>query len=591
VAVPTVTYTGATATGTGNVTATVSGGGAACGFSAAQFVAVATPLAGYTFPHGLFNSTLAGCTVGSTVTFNITYPSPLPAGAQYWKYGRVAGNPAAHWYSIPATLAGRYTATFSITDGGLGDDDLTANGSIDDPGGPGFATAVVVVTEPVSITYNLHYSKIGHGSLMGSLNQVVEQGTNAGTVTAVPESGYHFVRWSDGVTTASRTDRNINNNLYVSAIFELDVVAQAQKIPAQERTALIALYNSTHGADWKDKTGWLGAEGTECRWFGVSCYNNHVSTLSLYANQLSGIIPVELGQLSKLLNLNLGVNQLNGTIPASLGQLSDLQSLSLNNNQLSGTIPVAPASIFVNRSSLCPNQLAPSVDAAWDAATGTTPWSRDCTSATPTAISTQDYIIGLYITYFNRAPDKAGLAYWEQAAALQGATQTFNAISNGFYQNGVAKTNYPASMSDAAFITRMYAYALSRTKPDANGQAYWEGLLKAGLTRIQLMVEFIGTVLRYDVTLDTTSSPVEKTAALNAQRMIRNKIAAGVFFATDALGPGDKSNVPLDALGNTDITSAAYVASIEVLKDVNENTATIQVSYEKCKQYKITLPN
>jgi len=41
-----------------------------------------------------------------------------------------------HWYILPASIAGN-TATFTITDGGLGDDDLAANGSIVDQGGPG----------------------------------------------------------------------------------------------------------------------------------------------------------------------------------------------------------------------------------------------------------------------------------------------------------------------------------------------------------------------------------------------------------------------------------------------------------------------
>jgi len=31
-----------------------------------------------------------------------------------------------------------------------------------------------------------------------------------------------------------------------------------------ERDALIALYNSTDGANWTDNTSWLGAVGTEC---------------------------------------------------------------------------------------------------------------------------------------------------------------------------------------------------------------------------------------------------------------------------------------------------------------------------------------
>jgi hypothetical protein len=37
---------------------------------------------------------------------------------------------------LPATIAAN-TATFSITDGALGDDDLAANGTVVDQGGPG----------------------------------------------------------------------------------------------------------------------------------------------------------------------------------------------------------------------------------------------------------------------------------------------------------------------------------------------------------------------------------------------------------------------------------------------------------------------
>jgi trimeric autotransporter adhesin len=40
------------------------------------------------------------------------------------------------WYVMPATISGS-TETFSITDGGLGDDDLAANGTIVDQGDPG----------------------------------------------------------------------------------------------------------------------------------------------------------------------------------------------------------------------------------------------------------------------------------------------------------------------------------------------------------------------------------------------------------------------------------------------------------------------
>ena len=134
------TFTGPTATSTGNATATVTGGGDTCGFAPTpQFVAVtsvpAAPPSGYTFPYGLFDFALANC--DGTVTLTITYPSALPAETVYWKYGPTPDNASSHWYPMPgATIAGN-TATFTITDGGWGDDDLTVNRSIVDQGGPG----------------------------------------------------------------------------------------------------------------------------------------------------------------------------------------------------------------------------------------------------------------------------------------------------------------------------------------------------------------------------------------------------------------------------------------------------------------------
>src|SRR5690606_2189869 len=75
-----------------------------------------------------------GCTPGSTLTFTITYPSA--PGNAYWKYGPTPSNPAPQWYVLPATFAGN-VVTFTITDGGVGDDDMLANGAIVDQGGPG----------------------------------------------------------------------------------------------------------------------------------------------------------------------------------------------------------------------------------------------------------------------------------------------------------------------------------------------------------------------------------------------------------------------------------------------------------------------
>jgi hypothetical protein len=140
VAPGTKSFSGPTNTGSGTQTVVFTGGGTGCGFDVGTAL-VATPLplpaGGYVFPHGVFASTIGNCTVGATLSFTATYPQALPAGAVFWKYGRTSGDPTPHWYQYPASIVGN-TATFVLTDGGAGDDDLTANGTIVDPSGPAF---------------------------------------------------------------------------------------------------------------------------------------------------------------------------------------------------------------------------------------------------------------------------------------------------------------------------------------------------------------------------------------------------------------------------------------------------------------------
>ena len=66
---------------------------------------------------------------------------------------------------------------------------------------------------------------------------------------------------------------------------------------------------------------------------------SNLESLSLWGNELSGAIPEELGNLSNLTFLRLRGNQLAGSIPAELGNLTNLDFLSLGGNRLTGAIP------------------------------------------------------------------------------------------------------------------------------------------------------------------------------------------------------------------------------------------------------------
>jgi len=70
-------------------------------------------------------------------------------------------------------------------------------------------------------TYALTYTAGANGTITGTSSQIVAYGADGTTVTAVPDTGYHFVHWSDGVLTAARTDTNITADKSLTASFAI----------------------------------------------------------------------------------------------------------------------------------------------------------------------------------------------------------------------------------------------------------------------------------------------------------------------------------------------------------------------------------
>lgn len=99
----------------------------------------------------------------------------------------------------------------------------------------------------------------------------------------------------------------------------LNVTGQENEpIPLSERRALEAIYEQTGGERWTQRSGWGGARGTECDWYGVDCepvYSGtrlveHVIRLELNENNLRGVIPDVAADLSHLRSVWLWGNQL-----------------------------------------------------------------------------------------------------------------------------------------------------------------------------------------------------------------------------------------------------------------------------------------
>jgi len=87
--------------------------------------------------YGFFSFEITGISSGESVNIPLAFPENMPAGTEYWKYGPTSDDSTPHWYQIPVSDDdGDRIIAITLTDGGIGDDDLTVNGVIVDDGGP-----------------------------------------------------------------------------------------------------------------------------------------------------------------------------------------------------------------------------------------------------------------------------------------------------------------------------------------------------------------------------------------------------------------------------------------------------------------------
>jgi putative cell wall-binding protein len=105
-------------------------------------------------------------------------------------------------------LVGAITIMGTVSSGVLADTPFTSN-----------PVSAITNTTYQGTTYTLSYTAGTGGTITGTASQQVVSGASGTSVTAVPNTGYNFVSWSDGVTTATRTDTPTTANINVTATF------------------------------------------------------------------------------------------------------------------------------------------------------------------------------------------------------------------------------------------------------------------------------------------------------------------------------------------------------------------------------------
>jgi len=228
-----------------------------------------------------------------------------------------------------------------------------------------------------------------------------------------------------------------------------------------------------------------------------------------------------------------------------------------------------------------------------------------------TEVSLEQKIAGLYVAFFNRAPDQSGLEYWLKKAShpesLAGEDKNYvdrciheifaslpeeeakkvcilRVQAKGFANHPTFVKTYGAWLDGGdyrSYVEAIYRNTLGR-EGDSQGVDYWTEAIESGrLTPWEMVAEFTSGALSADITPENFPglSDEELKAAQLRKDLITNKVSVALDF-THRLG--EKTNVK-DSLDPE--KDPAYIASINILSGVTEDPATVNAAMEKIIKY------
>lgn len=202
-----------------------------------------------------------------------------------------------------------------------------------------------VSTEPCAISggfYNTETQEYGitFNNLIYYVNQDSLKNENVTCYIAVlPQTEQAVIEFRDDPNSSSyRTPNTLfvarapKGGFKAGCVYNLNLNEEERIILRKEKDieALKALYNSTNGDNWFNKTNWFSNEPIY-NWYGLS---------KQYSTRTEEGLTDEIKKLDYVRTINLEYNNLRGTLPAEFTYWMDnIQQINLSRNALSGKIP------------------------------------------------------------------------------------------------------------------------------------------------------------------------------------------------------------------------------------------------------------
>jgi hypothetical protein len=134
--------------------------------------------------------------------------------------------------------------------------------------------------------------------------------------------GARLIEDSGTRTTVKSYSRRVNGMFSVAQGFPSD--------PVTDSLALVALYQSTGGSSWTNKTNWR--QSTIDTWFGVEVNGQSITAVELPANNLKGPVADQLVDILSLQRVNLSGNEITSIPDFTLNP--EITSLNVSDNNL-----------------------------------------------------------------------------------------------------------------------------------------------------------------------------------------------------------------------------------------------------------------